>query len=110
MICTTDPQFLSNLAKEIIDAKSSTFLMMSLQSGKNAFFKALQKEIQRQLQLKYDIHESSVDDKLEAIVKQFIHQHKISCPEVIGQKDEVIQHAYELIEHLCDVVGYYEGQ
>lgn len=46
--------------------------------------------------------------KVEEIIKKFIEENKISCPECIYQCDWVIEHAYELIENLCDEVGYYE--
>lgn len=34
-------------------------------------------------------------------------KHHVSCPETISQSDHVIEDAYELIEQLADVVGYY---
>ena len=47
-------------------------------------------------------------EKLHQIVKAFIEEQRISCPEDVYQSDRVIENAYELIEKLCDVVGYYE--
>lgn len=47
-------------------------------------------------------------NKLVEIIIDFIEEHHISCPEVIYQSDRVIENAYELIEALADVVGYYE--
>lgn len=38
----------------------------------------------------------------------FIEKYKISCPESIYQQDYVIENAYEFIEGICDIVGYYE--
>lgn len=47
-------------------------------------------------------------DKLLEVVETFIEKHNISCPETIYQMDSVIRDAYEFIEELCNVVGYYE--
>lgn len=47
--------------------------------------------------------------KLEAEVVRFVKEHRISCPEVICQNDDVIVDAYEFIENLVDIVGYYDG-
>lgn len=49
-------------------------------------------------------------DSIETIVKNFIKQNKIYCPETIYQSDMVIQNAYEFIEQLCDNVGYYDEE
>ena len=46
--------------------------------------------------------------ELYLIVKDFIEEQEITCPETIAQSDRVIENAYDLIEKLCDVVGYYE--
>jgi hypothetical protein len=40
--------------------------------------------------------------------KDFIEKYKISCPESVYQQDYVIENAYEFIEGVCDIVGYYE--
>lgn len=40
------------------------------------------------------------------IIEQFIEKHNISCPEAIYQTDSVLEDAGELIEQLCDIVGY----
>lgn len=45
--------------------------------------------------------------RLTAIVREFVEKHHVSCPETIHQTDRVIENAYELIEDLCNVVGYY---
>lgn len=49
-------------------------------------------------------------DSIETIVENFIKQNKIYCPESIYQSDRVIQNAYEFIEQLCDIVGYYDDE
>lgn len=46
-------------------------------------------------------------NNLVSIIKDFIEEHHISCPEVIYQSDRVIENAYQLIEDLADQVGYY---
>lgn len=46
--------------------------------------------------------------KLEAEVKRFVTEHRISCPEAICQNDDVIVDAYEFIENLVEIVGYFE--
>lgn len=50
-------------------------------------------------------------DKQKQLLKlceQFITEQRISCPETIHQTDRVIENAYNLIEDICDIVGYYE--
>lgn len=46
--------------------------------------------------------------KVHEIVQAFIVKHRISCPDSIGQVDRIITDAYDLIEDLCNVVGYYQ--
>lgn len=45
--------------------------------------------------------------QLLEITGAFIRDQKISCSEAVYQSDRVILNAYELIEKLCDVVGYF---
>lgn len=47
-------------------------------------------------------------NNLVSIIRDFIEEHHISCPEVIYQSDRVIENAYQLIEDLADQVGYYD--
>lgn len=49
-----------------------------------------------------------MEEKLELIVKKFVEDNNISCPETIYQCDWVIENAYEFIEQLCEAVGYVE--
>lgn len=51
-------------------------------------------------------HAPSKGDKLEQIVKQFIDKNNISCAETIYQCDWVLENSQELIEKLCNIVGY----
>lgn len=48
--------------------------------------------------------------KIWEIVENFIKDNEIRCAESIYQKDMVIENAYEFIENLCDIVGYYEDE
>jgi hypothetical protein len=53
----------------------------------------------------------TTDEQKEALweaVTRFIDEQRIECGEAIYQTDRVIQNAYEFIEELCDIVGYYE--
>lgn len=49
-----------------------------------------------------------MEDRLTEIVKEFVREQRIYCPETIYQTDRVIVNAYEFIEKLCEVVGYHE--
>lgn len=49
-------------------------------------------------------------EELYEICARFIIDNKISCPECIAQCDWVITNAYELIEEICNVIGYYEEE
>lgn len=39
---------------------------------------------------------------------KFIQDNEIGCPEVIYQSDRVVEKSYELIESICDIVGYHQ--
>lgn len=45
-------------------------------------------------------------DNLHGIVKKFIEQNHVSCPEVCCE-DRVYENAPNLVEELADIVGYY---
>lgn len=45
--------------------------------------------------------------KIEAEVRRFVTEHRISCPEAIEQNEDVIEDAPEFIENLINIVGYY---
>jgi hypothetical protein len=49
-----------------------------------------------------------MEQQLSEIVKEFVARHRLSCAESIYQTDGAIEAAYEFIERLCDVVGYYQ--
>lgn len=44
--------------------------------------------------------------RLWDVCEKFIEKQRISHPEIICQCDWVIENAYDLIEDICDVVGY----
>jgi len=46
-------------------------------------------------------------DKLFFLVEKFIKDHEISCGEAIYQSDFIIEDCYDLVESMCDIVGYY---
>lgn len=51
--------------------------------------------------------------QLEALwehCERFITDQKIGCAESVYQTDRVITNAYEFIEGVCDIVGYYEDE
>lgn len=52
----------------------------------------------------------TTEEKLTQIVKKFIQEQDIGCPETIYQCDSVILNALPFIEELIEVVGYYESK
>lgn len=42
------------------------------------------------------------------VAKKFVEDQEIGCADTIHQCDWVIEHAYEFIEEVCEVVGYKE--
>ena len=42
------------------------------------------------------------------LCETFIEENKISCGETIYQSDWVIEHAYDFIKEICDILGYYK--
>jgi len=47
-------------------------------------------------------------EELLKVCMDFIQKYEITCPEVIYQSDRVITNSQELIEKICNVIGYYE--
>jgi hypothetical protein len=45
-----------------------------------------------------------------ATVEAFVKAQHISCAEAVCQSDNVISNAYEFIEQLCEIAGYYEDE
>lgn len=50
------------------------------------------------------------NSRLTVIVKKFVKEQRITCPEAICQSDRVIENAYGLIDELCEVVGYLDEE
>ena len=42
------------------------------------------------------------------LIKDFIIKNKICSAETVYQSDRVIENAYDFIESLCEIVGYYD--
>ncbi len=54
------------------------------------------------------VHGGPVDKKkLLALCQKFVKENAISCGETIYQCDWVIEHAYEFIDDVCQVVGWF---
>ena len=51
-----------------------------------------------------------MEEKLTELCKAFIKEQEISCAESVYQSDNVILNAYELIEGICEIVGYHEWE
>ena len=49
-------------------------------------------------------------DTLWFLCKQFIEDQEITCGECVYQSDRVIENAYQLIEEICNIVGYYKDE
>jgi hypothetical protein len=44
--------------------------------------------------------------QLLSLVRRFMTEQRISCPETIYQTDRVIENAYEFVDKACGIVGY----
>lgn len=55
------------------------------------------------------IHNGNDMLRLWKFCEQFIKKQDIHCPETVYQTDRVITNAYEFIEGVCNIVGYYDG-
>lgn len=42
--------------------------------------------------------------------RKFIDDQEIRCAEAVSQEDRVITNAYEFIEIVCEIVGYYSDE
>ncbi len=51
-----------------------------------------------------------VDAELYDICKDFIRENGIGCEEDIYQSDRVSTNALELVEQICELLGYYEPE
>lgn len=51
---------------------------------------------------------SSQKEKLWNLCSKFIKDLDISCSETIYQSDRIVENSLELIEKMCDIVGYHK--
>lgn len=51
-----------------------------------------------------------VDSELFDLCKEFIRENQIGCEEDIYQSDSVQENVLELMEQICDLIGYYEAE
>lgn len=49
-----------------------------------------------------------IDAELFDLCKDFIKDNKISCAEDIFQRDSIEANALDLVEQICDIIGYHE--
>lgn len=51
-----------------------------------------------------------IDAELFDICKEFIKENQITCAEAIYQRDSLVVKSQELLEQICDLLGYYEEE
>ena len=51
-----------------------------------------------------------VDAELYDLCKDFIRENKITCEETIYQSPRIESNALELIEQICELLGFYEEE
>jgi len=56
-----------------------------------------------------NIERKKKQKELWNLCETFIKENRIGCPETVGQCDWVIENAYDLIENICNIVGYDES-
>jgi hypothetical protein len=44
------------------------------------------------------------------LVRRFVEEQRITCPESVSQQDNVIVEAYGFIKDACDIVGYLDTE
>lgn len=49
-----------------------------------------------------------IDAELFDICKEFIKENQITCSETIYQSDKIEANALDLVEQICELLGYYE--
>lgn len=75
--------------------------------SKESVFEAMQRYAELH---KNTIIEDNKEQKLLRFCQEFIKKQKISEPETIYQTDNVIINAYEFIEGICNIVGYFDEE
>lgn len=51
-----------------------------------------------------------IDAELFDICKDFIRENQISCSDSIYDRDSLQLQALDLLEQICDLIGYYEPE
>lgn len=51
-----------------------------------------------------------IDSELFDLCKEFVNENEISCSEDLYQRDSLQLQALELLEQICDLIGYYEDE
>lgn len=50
-----------------------------------------------------------VKERLLLLCEKYIKDHQISESSCIGQNDDIIIDAYDFIDDICEIVGYYKN-
>ncbi len=51
-----------------------------------------------------------IDAELFDLCRDFIKDNEITCSETIYQSDKIEANALDLIEQICELIGYYEDE
>ena len=51
-----------------------------------------------------------IDAELFDLCREFIKENQIGCEEDIYQTDQVAENSLELIQTICELIGYYEEE
>ena len=51
-----------------------------------------------------------IDAELFDLCKEFIKENEITCSESIYQSDKIEANALDLVEQICELIGYYEEE
>jgi hypothetical protein len=51
-----------------------------------------------------------IDSELFDLCKDFIKENEISCAETIYDRDSLQLQCLELLEQICDLIGYHEDE
>ena len=53
---------------------------------------------------------TELHEKLLKVCMDFIEHHHITCAEAIYQRDVIYSDAPQLVEDICNVIGYHPGE
>jgi len=54
------------------------------------------------------VADEQAKQKLWDLCQSFVKDQKVSCSECVWQSDRVIENAYELIDKMCKLVGFFK--